>query len=259
MCFTQCWHRCSLDGSLLTSTYKFLFFRTHSQLPFRCFHFCSKSCSHHQIFFHSLPVHFRKLLQLWESIQKSLWRAFQRLFRLFFQSFQNSFRKLFRKLGWELRSSFLSRSFWKLFWTSFWSFRKFFPKFIWRLWSPFWNSIRKSFRKFFWKFVWVLWSSLWNSFRKLARKFIRWLGHQERLPGVAFRYYCRCQVVSTKSQTSLVQMDDSSQKNDSVAWRMAFASAVENMAIWSVTVHSSCPGFILVYPFLFSFTAYNLF
>jgi len=54
----------------------------------------------------------------------------------------------------------------------------------------------------------------------------------------------RVLLLSTKSQTSLVQMDDSSWKNDSVAWTMAFASAVENLAIWSVTVHSSCPGFI---------------
>jgi len=72
LCFMQCWHRCSLDGSLPTSTYKFLFFRTHSQLPFQCFHFRSESCSHHQIVFHSLPVHFRKFLRLRQSFRKSL-------------------------------------------------------------------------------------------------------------------------------------------------------------------------------------------
>jgi len=106
------------------------------------------------------------------------------VFRLFFRSFRNSFRKLFWKLGWGLRSSFLSRSFWKLFRTSFRSFQKF----VWRLWSPFRNSIRKSFRKLFRKFGWVLWSSLRSSFRKFAWKFIGWSGHQERLPGVMFRY-----------------------------------------------------------------------
>ena len=71
LCSTQCWHRCSLDGSLPISTWKFHFFHTHStipftcsstQLPFQCFHFRSEPCSHHQIVFCSLPVHFRKFL-----------------------------------------------------------------------------------------------------------------------------------------------------------------------------------------------------
>jgi len=81
-----------------------------------------------------------------------------------------------------------------------------------------------------------------------------------RTPGTSTRS-CLLLILplSTELRTSLAQMDDSSQKNDSIAWTMAFASAVENLAIWSVTVHSSCPGFILVYPFLFSFTAYDLF
>ena len=62
----------------------------------------------------------------------------------------------------------------------------------------------------------------------------------------------RVPLLSTKSRTSLVQMDNSSQKNHSVAWTMASASAVENLAIWSVTVHSSCPGFICIpIPILF--------